>query len=56
MAPEFHLQLIDQRASQLRKEAADYRRAREAKQEKDKQDKPSSGERRKGLFRRIASA
>ncbi|GAA3107969.1 hypothetical protein [Streptosporangium carneum] len=59
MSPELHRQMIDQRASELRREAAEYRRAREARQEQDKQDKQdkrSSGERRRSLFGRIASA
>ncbi|MFF4413165.1 hypothetical protein ACFYY8_11585 [Streptosporangium sp. NPDC001559] len=57
MAPEFHHQLIEQRAADLRREAVEYRRAREATQRQEaEQKRQSSGERRRGLFRKPASA
>ncbi len=56
MAPEFHRQMIDQRSSDLRRQAAEYRRARQAQEAKDEQGKRSSGERRRSLFGKPASA
>ncbi|MEV4096611.1 hypothetical protein [Streptosporangium saharense] len=57
MVPEFHHQLIEQRTAELRREAVEYRRAREAtRRQKAQDDKQPSGERRRGLFRKPASA
>ncbi|MFD0889478.1 hypothetical protein ACFQ08_33500 [Streptosporangium algeriense] len=56
MAPEFHHQLIEQRAADLRREAVEYRRAREVARRQEAQERQSTGERRRGLFRKPASA
>ncbi|MEV7011237.1 hypothetical protein [Streptosporangium sp. NPDC051022] len=58
MAPEFHLQMSGQRASQLRKEAAEYRRARQVQRSQSQPagNDRSSGERRRGLFGKTTPA
>lgn len=56
MVPEFHHQLIEQRTAELRREAVEYRRAREASRRTAQDKKQSSGEGRRGLFRKPASA
>ncbi|GAA4231528.1 hypothetical protein FHR32_003502 [Streptosporangium album] len=53
MSPELHLQMIDNRAIELRKEAADYRRARQAETARKSR---STGGHRRSLFGKIIPA
>ncbi|GGS94286.1 hypothetical protein GCM10010156_60710 [Planobispora rosea] len=55
MIPELHFQTMTDRAAELRAEAAEYRRAREAVAARKAR---SGGERRRGLglFRKISAA
>ncbi|GAA2996741.1 hypothetical protein [Streptosporangium longisporum] len=55
MGPEFHLQLISERTSRLRAEAADYRRAREVQVHRESTG-DTSAKRRRGLFGKIISS
>ncbi|GHE27763.1 hypothetical protein GCM10017673_32520 [Streptosporangium violaceochromogenes] len=53
MIPEIHMQLINQRAAELRREAAEYRRAREARVYEEKH---SPTGRRRGFLAKLISA
>ncbi|MEU3163901.1 hypothetical protein [Streptosporangium sp. NPDC006930] len=53
MGPEFHLEMIAHRTTELREEADDYRRAREAQEDRKAH---SSEKRRGGLFSKIIPA
>lgn len=53
MIPEIHMQMINQRTAELRREAAEYRRAREARVAEARH---SSGGRRRGFLAKLISA
>ncbi|WP_440104092.1 hypothetical protein [Streptosporangium sp. H16] len=53
MGPEFHLQMIAHRTSELREEADNYRRALEAQEDRKAH---SSEKRRRGFFGKIIPA